>query len=93
VKEWPIGVEHPDADILTSPALFDTLRRFYAEFNVRQQDVVFLVSENDGMNVDDSWALMSPDLQESLHNQLGYVMRNQLFYVRGFDTEPFSSWL
>jgi len=83
-KEWPSGVQRPDADVLTSPNLFATVKRLYTDFNVRQQDLLFLLPEDD-LNVTDSWNQMSSAQQNALRIQLAYVVRNQFYYVRGFD--------
>ena len=83
-KEWPSGAQRPDADVLTSPNLLDTVKRLYTDFNVRQQDLLFLLPEDD-LNVTDSWNQMSSAQQNALRIQLAYVVRNQFYYVRGFD--------
>lgn len=83
--KWPDDVKRPDANVLASSNLLATVMRFYVDFGVRQQDLIFLVPEDNEANVTNSWERMSPELQNSLRIQLAYAIRNQFFYVRGFD--------
>jgi hypothetical protein len=85
-EEWPAGVARLPADILTSPDLLPTIIGFYRDFNMRQQDVAFLIPEDEEPNLEQSFKRMSPELQRSLRLQHALAIRNQHYYVRGFDS-------
>jgi hypothetical protein len=84
-RPWPQEMPTIEGDPLDLVKLGGLLERLHEDFQLRQQDVAFLIPEIEGKNTDEEWDKLTPQVRVAIDVQVSYIVQKQLHYVRGFD--------